>query len=370
MTISVESTSPTRADAVEGSKQVRILYLYAEVMGYTIAGIRALANLGAVVHVVHWVKGRKTPYNPPQLENVVFHDRNEMSARQLDELAAGLCPDITVISGWMDNGYLAVARKLRRAKRRVVVGFDGQWYGTPRQWFAALLGAVGFFRRFYSHAWVAGPFQFEYARRLGFSKQQIVYDLYSADTDLFETAYTSSVECKRRSYPHRILYVGRLEPVKGIDTLLRAWQMLGADRLDWELHLIGHGSLAAALPAVCGVVVKEFLQPDQLAYEVATAGCLVLPSRSEPWGVVVHEFAAAGLPLLVAKTAGAATLFLIPGMNGFCFEPDDPLELARVMRKMIGLSDEEFLAMSGNSHRLSRRITPESSAGNLLSICR
>jgi glycosyltransferase involved in cell wall biosynthesis len=347
---------------------MKILYLYAEVMGYTMATIRELAERGNEVHVVHWDHKKLTPYKPPVVPNVFMYNRSELSVEQIKKLAKNIAPVVTVVSGWMDRGYMSVAKQLRLEGLPVVVGFDDQWHGRTKQWLAITLGWVGYFSQFYSHAWVAGLYQFEYARRLGFEKKNIMYDLYSADSRLFNQAYNDSKENKQNHYPHRFLFVGRFEPVKGLDVLLQAWQQLGAKKGDWELHLIGNGSLKAQLEATAGVVVKDFMQPEQLMQEVANAGCFLLPSRFEPWGVVVHEFAAAGLPLIVSDVVGAASTFLILGLNGYSFKVNDPEALANRMHQIINMTDQELHAMAVSSHALSQRITPETSAVNLLSV--
>jgi glycosyltransferase involved in cell wall biosynthesis len=347
---------------------MKILYLYAEVMGYTMATISALAERGAEVHVVHWDKQKHTPYQPTKLSNVYMYNRSELTTVDIQSLADKISPAATVVSGWMDKGYLTVARKLRVKGAHVVVGFDGQWYGNARQRVAAFLGAIGYFSRYFSHAWVAGPYQYEYARRLGFKKGNIVYDLYSADLNLFNKAYLDNLESKKNNYPHRFLFVGRLESIKGLYVLLQAWKILGEDRLDWDLHLIGSGSLNSELKDVSGLVVKDFMQPENLMREVANAGCFILPSRKEPWGVVVHEFAASGLPLILSDVVGAAKTFLISGVNGFSFEANNPEALAMRMSQIINMPDPEIRDMAANSHRLSQRTTPETSAANLLSI--
>ena len=208
---------------------MKILYLYAEVMGYTMATIRELAVRGNEVHVVHWDHKKQTPYNAPVVPNVFMYSRSELSVEQIKRLAKNIAPAVTVVSGWMDRGYMSVAKQLRIDGLSVVVGFDDQWHGTPKQWLAITLGWFGYFSKFYSHAWVSGLYQFEYARRLGFEKKNIVYDLYSADLHLFNQAYNDSKENKQCQYPHRFLFVGRFEPVKGLDVLLQAWQELGAE---------------------------------------------------------------------------------------------------------------------------------------------
>jgi glycosyltransferase involved in cell wall biosynthesis len=234
-----------------------------------------------------------------------------------------------------------------------------------------LLAKAGYLRRHFSHAWVAGAMQFEYARRLGFDKAEIVFDLYSADLNLFDTAYTDAKNvngAKAGRYPHRFLFIGRLEEVKSVDVLAQAWQSLAGGRRDWELALVGHGSLKESLAGIEGVVLKDFMQPPQLRAELAAAGCFVLPSRAEPWGVVLHESAAAGLPLLCSNVCGAASAFLIRGHNGFAFKANDQYSLREAMQRVIALDDDALRAMGEASHRLAQRITPGSSAANLLSI--
>lgn len=332
------------------------------------ATICALAKRGAEVHVVHWDHKKITPYQAPVVPNVYMYKRSELTADSILELARKILPSIIVVSGWMDKEYLTVAKQLRIEGSIVVCAFDGIWTGTLRQRVTTLLGCIGYFSQFFSHAWVAGFYQFEYARRLGFEKKKIVYDLYSADLNLFKSAYKDNLDEKRAKYPHRFLFVGRLEPIKGLDVLLKAWTALGAQRLDWDLHIVGNGSLKAEFESAPSVVIKDFMQPAQLMQEVADAGVLILSSRGEPWGVVVHEFAAAGLPLIVSDVVGAASTFLISGMNGYSYSNNNVQALTHRIRQIIGMTDQEILIMSANSHFLSQRITPETSAENILSI--
>lgn len=347
---------------------MKILYLYAEVMGYTMATIKSLLEQGAEVHVVYWDKMRLTPYQMPDLKGIKKYPKSKHPLELLKMLAMSVDPDLTVVSGWMDKDYLSVVSLLRKNGKSVVVGFDGQWYGGLKQYLAAFLGTIGYFSRYFSHAWVAGPYQYEYARRLGFKKNNIIFDLYSSDSQLFQDAFNSCYELKKNKYPHRFLFVGRFEDIKGLNTLLDAWENMLDERSDWQLYFIGNGSYKRKLLATSGVVVKDFMQPDELVEEVTEAGCFVLPSLVEPWGVVVHEFAAAGLPLILSDKVGAATTFLIPGTNGYSFNANDAASLAKSMLRIIKSDDDELLQMSRASTYLSNRITSYTSACNLLSL--
>jgi len=349
---------------------MKILYLYAEVMGYTMATIQALVTSGAEVHVVHWDHKKLSAYRHSELNGVHFYPRSKMAVEAITSLAKDLLPSITVVSGWMDKGYLIIARQLKRRGLSVVMGLDTQWRQSFRQSLLCLVGQLGYFDQYFSHAWVAGVYQYEYALKLGFQRQEILFDLYSADLNLFNQTYATSIESKKNLYPHRFLFVGRLEAIKGLDDLIAAWESLSAVRGDWQLHLIGDGSLKPMLLGKTGIVLKHFMQPDELINEIAKAGCFILPSHGEPWGVVLHEFSAAGLPLIVSDVVGASSAFLISGFNGFTFPANNGEALANKMLEIIEMTNAQLLQMGHRSHQAGQKITPETSAANLMSIVR
>ena len=90
-----------------------------------------------------------------------------------------------------------------------------------------------------------------------------------------------------------------------------------------------------------------FLQAESLSRYYAHAAAFVLPSLSEPWGLVVNEAAASGLPLLVSSRAGcAATLVPEPeGTTGGRFDPLDVEEMTTKLAWMAALAGEDRRAM-------------------------
>ena len=334
-------------------------------MGYTMATVHELIEQGCDVHIIHWVKNRKVPLKFNNEKNVTFYDRSDYTFSMMLDLARRIEPELVVCSGWADKGYLGVAAFFKNKGVPVVVGFDDQWKGTLRQKFASIFRL--FFKLFFSHAWVSGAYQFEYAKRLGFSNDKIIYDLYSADLAKFNSSYEAEIQ-ENTSYPKTFLFVGRFEHVKAIDILLEAWSLLSGKTKDWKLHLVGTGSLKDKLVIDDTVIVSDFMQPETLVKEIKKSGCFVLPSRHEQWGVVIHEFAAAGLPIICSDTVGAASSFVINGFNGFIFLSENSESLASQMQKIICSSDESLRDMSKKSHILGQKITPSSSAGNLLSV--
>ena len=334
-------------------------------MGYTMSTVHELIERGCDVHIIHWIKNRKVPLKFVDEKNVTFYDRSEYTFSMMLELARRIEPKLIVISGWVDRGYLGVAAVMKNKGVPVVVGFDDQWKGTLRQKLASIFRLS--LKLFFSHAWVSGAYQFEYAKRFGFSNHEIIHDLYSADLAKFTRSFEAETK-KSASYPKTFLFVGRFEHVKAIDLLLEAWSMLSGKTKDWKLHLIGTGSLKNKLVIDDSTIVSDFMQPEVLVKEVEKCGCFVLPSRHEPWGVVIHEFAAAGLPIRCSHTVGAASSFVINGFNGFKFLNENSASLAFQMQKIISSSDKNLKKMSERSHIIGQKITPASSASNLLSL--
>lgn len=336
-----------------------ILYLYTELMGYNIPVLKELCiRYNAEVHVVHWDKGKLTPYVPPIIEGVVYYKRSELKKEDFIKLANKINPNIVYVPNWYDKGYLNVCRYLKRKKIPVVAGLDNQWTGSLKQWFGCGLMRI-YLKKYYSHIWVAGPYQYEFARRLGFNKTKILFNFYSADVEGFINLEKPTL------VPHKFLFVGRLEPVKGIDILLKAWDSIN-EKKDWSLTLIGSGSLKSKILQRTNIEVKDFMQPELLLKEISAYGCFVLPSIYEPWGVVIHEFVAAGMPIIVSKTCGAAPVFVIPNHNGFLFETGDVYDLRKKLEKIINMSDNDLLNFRENSINRGKIITPQISAASFM----
>jgi glycosyltransferase involved in cell wall biosynthesis len=164
----------------------------------------------------------------------------------------------------------------------------------------------------------------------------------------------------------RFLYVGRLDPEKGVDVLLRAFE-----RVPGELVLVGSGSAERELRALAGDRVR-FTGPlprDEVAGWYRRADALVLPSRSEPWGMVLNEAATAGMPLVAADGVGAARELVEDGVNGFRVPVGDEGALAEALRRLA--EDDAFRASAGaRSRELAARLTPEAWADGVAGLAR
>lgn len=339
-------------------------------MGYQIPILKEyVSKYNAEVHVVHWDHKKLTSYSPPEIKGVFYYKRSEYDLKQLKIFVKNINPDIIYVSGWMDKAYLLSVRALKKSGICIVAGMDNIWTNSIKQLiFSKLFPFVK--KLFFTHAWVAGTYQFEFARRIGFSKNEIISNCYSADILLFNNVFNKSKELKKKKYPHKFLFVGRFENIKGIDILLKSWQNLKSrnETKDWDLTFIGNGTKDKYLKKFDNIEVINFLQPDILKNEIKKYGCFILPSRSEPWGLVLHEFAAAGFPIICSNNCGAAHMFVVDNYNGHTFRTSESEALENNILKIINNTDDELFEKSLLSHGLGQRITPELSAATFLSV--
>jgi len=127
----------------------------------------------------------------------------------------------------------------------------------------------------------------------------------------------------------RLIQVGALIPCKGVDLLLAALAKVAIKMPNIELLLLGSGDqesirkVARTFRVEDRLIFKEFLQPPDVAREYAMADAFVLASRLDTYGVVVHEAAASGLPLVISKFAGASATLVEEGVNGHVVDPFD-----------------------------------------------
>lgn len=146
------------------------------------------------------------------------------------------------------------------------------------------------------------------------------------------------------------LYVGRFAEEKNLFTLLRAGVYLKEHRQDFVLCLVGKGEKREELEAFCEehslqdkVCFVDYMLFDQLVSYYKMAEVLVLPSKFEPWGLVVNEALACGLPVIASDRVGAVDDLIIRGENGDIFSWDDTKELADLLGKWLYAQAKETI---------------------------
>ncbi len=143
-----------------------------------------------------------------------------------------------------------------------------------------------------------------------------------------------------------ILYLGRLEPVKGLHYLLEAFARIEAR--DAVLVLVGEGSekgslqeLARRLQITDRVRFVSYVPPEETAAYYALAYVAVLPSITTPrgkelWGLVANEAMNQGVPVVATEAVGAAAGGLVRHEEtGFVVPERDPAALSSALQRLL-----------------------------------
>lgn len=152
---------------------------------------------------------------------------------------------------------------------------------------------------------------------------------------------------EKHSATKRLLYVGRLEQVKGLFKLIEACRLLTQNPIfnTAKLTIAGDGSLKHALE----VFVKKYQLSDQITFlgaksshEVASlfeqSDMFVLPSLSEGFSLALLEAAAAGLPV-VATDVGDNHMLVKNNLTGVLVAPGSAADLARGLSILLSQKD-------------------------------
>ncbi len=330
---------------------MRITILWSALAGYSVAFFRELAlSENCCVQLIYQKPEVAAPYNEFDLsfcENAV-EDSPGIRA-SLEERVAGFSPACILMSGWAHPHFMRIARRMRGRGIYVVATMDNQWRGTFKQ-YIGIVTAHRFLKPAIDTFLVAGERQAQFARKLGY--EQVLHGCYAAEVEKFATRLAVT------SRPRAFLFVGRLIPIKNLHGLAEAYRLYRERVADpWTLIVVGTGPLASVLTDAEGVEPLGFVQPRLLPNVMWRARCLVLPSIFEPWGVVIHEAAAAGLPIVASYRCGAVTALMRDGINGFVVAPSAD-SIADAMIHVAESSDSELRAMSRASLQLASLWTP------------
>ncbi len=342
---------------MNATKQIHIVILYTELAAYTIACIEALSKKNITVHVFHYPINKEAPFKFNQTNTeIYYYNKQNHNYQQLLETIITINPKLMYCAGWADKDYLKIIKQVPK-KTVTVLGFDNKWFGNLKQRLSTIYAQL-FITPYFNYAFVPGSTQEQFAKKLGFNADKIIKGVYSADVSLFNSIYEKQQLQKQQSLPHRFIYIGRYYDFKGIKELWQAFIELQTENPNnWELWCLGVGDIEP----IEHPQIKHFgfVQPKDLENYLNQTAVFILPSKFEPWGVVVHEMAAAGFPMLLSNQIGSKEVFLNSPKNGFDFEAGSVVGIKKSLKKIIEMPDNELIQMGKYSHQLAQHITPE-----------
>jgi glycosyltransferase involved in cell wall biosynthesis len=224
---------------------------------------------------------------------------------------------------------------------------------------------------------VPGKSSFAYLQDLGAAAQSIFNAPNAVDSAYFAAAAENAraqeaAHRQRLGLPQRfILYAGRLVLEKGVFDLLEAYSKLESDlRAKVGLVFAGDGESREELAEQAQqirpgtICFPGFAQREDLAVLYSLAEALVLPTHSDPWGLVVNEAMVCGLPIIVTSVAGCAQDLVEDGWNGCVVPARDPDRLSLAIRSLLERPGTRR-QMSMHSREHIRHYSPEDCARGL-----
>lgn len=269
---------------------------------------------------------------------------------------------ITVVCvGYGRPIYRKFARIARKRGLRVII-FSESWY--PRNFLFDLLKGISL-RRLGDGFLLSGQrASRHFSGRLG-----VPADRIRCGYDCVDNAHFA----RPAAAPPRekiVLCVARFAPVKNLLGLIEAF-LASELAVDWHLRLVGDGPQREELEAIAArhpnISLSQWLTYAELPGCYHAASLLVLPSTFEPWGLVVNEGAAAGLPLIVSEETGAVTDLVTPD-NGATFPATDTDRLTGIFNRYAALDADVLQQQGETSQRLVSRFSPEHWAAAVLEL--
>lgn len=282
-----------------------------------------------------------------------------------------LKPGVVILCGWADaalwSGWawaeLHGARRILWAESNAFDHRRREWKELPKRLFIGRCDA----------AHVYGTASREYLEQLGMGTEKIRIGRAIVNTALFQNR---PERIPTRSRPLRLLYCGRLSEEKNVAFLLRALagvqQSPKSPRL--TLTIVGHGpseeSLRILVQELGLTKIVEFVgsvpQPELPAI-FQKSDVLVLPSTSEPWGLVVNEAMVSGLPVAVSSRCGCVADLVRPE-TGWSFSPSDIVELTRLLTEIVETPTSVLDRMGRAGRLLAEQYSPQRCATDVLKM--
>ncbi len=280
-------------------------------------------------------------------------------------------PRVVIVGGYNNLAYWAALRWAIRNRRKSIIIFESHFLDWPRN---RLREAVK--RQFLARcdaALVDGIRHREYALSLGMVPERIFIkngtgpvdaEFYGREAERLRP--DRDKHCGELGLPSRnFMYVGRFSPEKNLLLLLEAYRRLRASGdSSWGLILLGNGPQRREIErfirkhSLAGVYLPGFRQKEEVPFYYALGDVLVLPSISEPWGLVVIEAMASGLAVLVSNHCGCYPDAVREGVNGYSFDPRNCEGLVSRMREFTsGQACPD--SMGKASVEMARMYTPE-----------
>lgn len=205
----------------------------------------------------------------------------------------------------------------------------------------------------------------DYCQTYGATKDKIIRYPFSSvwNDDIISAPVSKQQKQELRSElgieeEHILISVGQMIYRKGFDILLQATSVLDSS---WGIFLVG-GKITPELEKIIvenhlkNIHFVNFVSKKMLWKYYQASDLFVLPTREDPWGLVVNEAVANGLPVITTRQCIAGLELVEEGKNGFLYDCEDVFELKRLL---VDIQNCDFTEMSKCAIETAREYTIE-----------
>lgn len=264
-----------------------------------------------VIYTFDHAQGRNKDFysGEMQFEHIFLSQSTSKRIRQLFGILHNTDYKEIIIGGWDSISMWLSAMVSQKQKNALVI--ESSYIESSTS------GIKGLIKRLFlsriTKVYASGLAQRKISDNLGFKGETIITKGVGVFNYIKQPPYTSREEVRR------FLYIGRLVAVKNIEFIIDKFNK----HPELELTIIGFGELEEKLKAMAKDNIKFLGAVDNkdLYKHYQRADVFILPSKSEPWGLVVEEALNNGTPVMISNKVGCSEE-IINSENGVIFSLD------------------------------------------------
>lgn len=297
-------------------------------------------------------------------ENTKYFDRVKKVFKRIRIIK----PTVITLPGYYEPAMVSIHFIAKLMGIKVVLAVDSTESDNPNKWYAELIKKIIVF--FADGFFCYGKKSADYMLKLGAPEKKILMRRNSVNNNLvaeIHTKYKASKEFEeeRKKYPTNIfIFVGRFLDIKNLYRLIESFKNL-SNAKDWGLILVGDGPLKKDILTKYGNLKGLSILPPQewhgVPKKLALADILILPSYSEPWGLVTNEAMVCQMPVIVSEQAGSSADLVKNNENGFTFDAYADNELKDCMQFFVNMP-EKISEFGLKSKEMITNFSPENVA--------
>ncbi|NQX96737.1 MAG: glycosyltransferase family 4 protein, partial [Flavobacteriales bacterium] len=270
--------------------------------------------------------------------NGIILDKDELNRLMINEK-----PEVVLINGWFPKGLKQIINYCHQNKINIICRGDSTLImpGNPLKKFLKEIYIRNILRKINLFLYV-GDENKKYYLHYGIKEKQLYPGLHCINTPFFEEKFKQTAKNSFNFKKINIGFAGKFIDIKRPLLLLEAVAK-SKYKKQITIQLIGDGPLKEQINnhttrLSLNVNFIGFLNQSEIVEKgYSKIDFLVLPSRSETWGLVINEVMTRGTPSIVSSTVGCHPNLIKEGKTGFTFKSGDVNDLSAKIDDMISL---------------------------------